>query len=212
MKKIIFFMFFCITPVLLAQSNDGYLTPFSEDKGGVQYFGYKNAGGEIIISAKYRIVNTDRMYKMAIVQRDDGQWVGIDRNEKILLYPFIYENGPDFVFEGLFRIVENDKIGFANLNGDIVIAPQFDYADSFKDGLAEFALGGHEEYAYEDVRWAWTGATETGYINKRGQRFIRILKTLDDEKIAWTKSGKSFYIDDKGNIIKEVEVKKESEE
>lgn len=212
MKKIIVLTLFCISSTLFAQENTEYLIPFSEERGGVHYFGYKYNDGETVIKAKYRVADTDKMYRMAIVLRDDGQWVGIDREDNIILYPFIYDNGPDYVFEGLFRIVENDKIGFADLNGNIVIAPEFDFAERFKDGLAEFAYGGHKEYDHINEHWSWTGTAETGFVNRHGQRFMRITNTHDGKRIAWTKNGKGFFINEKGKIIKEYEPKKQEDE
>ena len=89
---------------------------------------------------------------MAIVLKS-GEWVGIDRNEQVLLVPFIFDNGPDYVEDGLFRFVENNKIGFANLNGQKIILPQFDFATPFENGLSEYALGGHREYDNGGEHW-----------------------------------------------------------
>ncbi|MCL2143937.1 MAG: WG repeat-containing protein [Endomicrobia bacterium] len=205
MKKIIFIitLFICANAPLYPQDDGDYLIPFAEMRGDTQYFGYETCDRNEIIKAKYRIAYTDKMHKMAIVMRDDGQWIGIDRNDNVILYPFIYDNGPDYVFEGLFRFVDNDKIGFANLDGDKIIPAEFDFVEPFQDGLAEYAYGGHSEYDHLNEHWAWTGAAETGYINKYGQRFIKIIKT-EEGRVACMKDNRRFYIDDKGKIIKAV--------
>lgn len=38
---------------------------------------------------------------MAIVFKN-WEWVGIDKNENIILKPFIFDNGSDYLEEGLF--------------------------------------------------------------------------------------------------------------
>ena len=58
---------------------------------------------------------------------------------------------------------------------------QFDFAAPFKDGLAEYFIGGERVYdngktasqiareggSLTDVHWSWSGnVTESGYINK----------------------------------------------
>ena len=53
-----------------------------------------------------------------------GKVVAIDRNERILFEAYLFDNGPDYTSEGLFRIIHDGKIGFANENGEVVIAPR----------------------------------------------------------------------------------------
>lgn len=185
-----------------AQDGGDYLIPFVEKRGSTEYFGYETKDRKEVIKAKYRIAETDKFYRMAIVLTDDGQWIGIDRNDNIILYPFIYDNGPDYVCEGLFRYVENEKMGFADLNGNKIIPAEFDFVEPFQEGLAEYAYGGHKEFMHGDEHWRWTAASETGYINKYGQRFMLILKT-DEGRIACLKDNRSFYIDENGRMIKE---------
>jgi len=62
------------------------------------------------------------------------------RNE--LLYEvFSYDNGPDYPSEGLFRIIKNGKMGFADiLTGEIIIEPIYDFVEPFKNGRAQVGL------------------------------------------------------------------------
>ncbi|MFO1471223.1 MAG: WG repeat-containing protein [Turneriella sp.] len=68
-------------------------------------------------------------------------WVAINRKKKILYRPFIFDNGPDYVQEGLLRFVENGKMGFANEAGKKVIPAQFDFVYPFEKGRARFCNG-----------------------------------------------------------------------
>lgn len=128
---------------------------------------------------------------MAIVLTQNHRWVGINAQGKVLLEPFIYDNGPDYVREGLFRFVENKKIGFANLNGQKIIPAQYSFVEPFEQGYARYYIGGERIYengkahsqiiaqsgtkGLTDLHWSWGGKiSETGYINKKGRRFKKL--------------------------------------
>ena len=65
-----------------------------------------------------------------------------------------FDNGPDYVSDGLFRIVgKNSKIGFADTCGAIVIPPVFSYATPFHNGEAKVAFGGKNEKQGEYQSW-----------------------------------------------------------
>ena len=85
-----------------------------------------------------------------------------------MLYEVLpFDNGPDYVGEGVFRIIENNKIGFADARtGKIVIPPQFDCAFPFENGTAKVSTdctsqmnGEHE--IWESEKWF--------YIDKTGK-------------------------------------------
>lgn len=60
--------------------------------------------------------------------------------------PYLYDNGPDYLSEGLMRIQDSSgKIGYADEKGEIVISPQFAFGYPFKNGHAKVTLQGHEE-------------------------------------------------------------------
>jgi hypothetical protein len=96
-----------------AQSRRDYLIPFSDTTSGEELFGFKARNGNIIIKPKYEIIGSARMYSIAFVTKK-FKWVAINRRDSVLLSPYIYDNGPDELREGLFRYEENGKIGFAN--------------------------------------------------------------------------------------------------
>src|SRR5690349_1814153 len=64
--------------------------------------GYKNLHGEIIIPAgKYSFCFTDTFRTYAIVTSPKMGFVAIDRKENILYSVFPFDNGPDYVEDGL---------------------------------------------------------------------------------------------------------------
>jgi WG containing repeat len=51
-------------------------------------------------------------------------------------------SSPASASDRLFRIIRNDKFGYINQRGDVVIAPQFTDARDFSEGLAPVKIGG----------------------------------------------------------------------
>ncbi|MGZ3848664.1 MAG: WG repeat-containing protein [Flavisolibacter sp.] len=130
-------------------------------------YGYVNAKGDTAIQlGKYPMCYTDKFDKFAIVSTKDKGLVGIDRNENVVFNVYVFDNGPDYPSNGLFRIIKDGKIGYANLNGQIVIQPQFDCAYPFKNGKAKVGKGCKEKTDGEH-RWWTEGNWYT--IDKKGK-------------------------------------------
>lgn len=94
----------------------------------------------IIPYGKYTVCGYQNVIKNfgAVIGKKDGKSVclAIDNKGNELYEIYWFENGPDYIECGLFRIVKDGKIGFANARGEIVVEPQFACADFFRDGLA----------------------------------------------------------------------------
>lgn len=96
-------------------------------------------------------------------------WVAINKKKKVLYKPFIYDNGPDYVSEGLLRYVENGKMGFVDEAGQKKIPAEFDFAFPFEGGTARFCNGCKsysvgEHSAMDEKTGTW------GKINKEGKK------------------------------------------
>lgn len=155
-----------------------YLVSFSDDSlfSPGTSCGYKNSKGEIIIpKGKYSYCFTDTFKNFAFVYDDkltNSKVVAIDRNENILFDVYMFDNGPDELANGLFRIIRNGKIGYADKNGVIVIKPKFECADKFENGKASVALE------------------------------CKLVKDKNDQEHSKMESDSWFYIDKKGNKVK----------
>lgn len=106
--------------------------------------GYADEKGNMVIPfGKYRYCYSEEFDKIAFVglQNRPGAYA-IDRKENILFQVFIDDNWPDMVQDGVFRIQENNKIGYADMQGNIILAPQFDGAWPFSEGIARVCIGG----------------------------------------------------------------------
>lgn len=171
----------------LIKGNNHCYSVYLDSLADQPLYGFKTAGN-IKIKAKYLATYTDKLCHMAIVLDAEKGWICIDKNDQILVVPYLYDNGPDYLEEGLFRIVANNKIGFADSTGKKVIPAQYDFVTPFQDGYAIYYIGGEKIYqngkteaqimaepAIEqgDLHWSWGGKIiETGYVNKKGRRFI----------------------------------------
>lgn len=85
---------------------------------------------------------------------------------------FQYDNGDDYVKDGLYRIVdERGRIGYADERGITVIAPRFAFGFPFENGKAKVTDSGQEkevegsrgEYHYWD-------SDDWYYIDKTGRK------------------------------------------
>ncbi|MFV0605264.1 MAG: WG repeat-containing protein [Niabella sp.] len=111
--------------------------------------GVKDSNGNIIIPAKYNLLNindeeaaiTDSIiifYANNLKGNPTSASYGdaFNRLGKFLYHPMVYDNGPDYFSESYARCVNNGKVGFVNLLGEVVIKPQWDWVSPFNYGYA----------------------------------------------------------------------------
>ncbi len=120
-------------------NHDYLIRVFSKKPDGV-YYGYRNLKGDTVIPLGRYICWTDTFKKCALADKVHIGEVCIDRDEKVLFKVYGIENELEQPYDGLFRIIDNGKVGFADLEGHIKIKPQFAIAHSFKDGRARVAF------------------------------------------------------------------------
>jgi len=142
MKKSIISLVFLIASLAgcgsVVKENNDYLIAFNDTIK--DQWGYINMNGQMVMPlGKYARCFTDTFRTYAIVVKQNSElFIAIDRQENVLYEVFPFDNGPDYPSEGLFRILVNSKIGFADsATGMVVIKPQFDCARAFENGVAE---------------------------------------------------------------------------
>lgn len=141
------------------------------DSTNLQRCGYITANGEVKIpTGKYTRCYSPIFKDIAIVQMDSTVY-GINKQEKILFEVFCENNNPDHPSEGVFRIVMNNKIGYANLKGDILIPPQYDAALPFNSGMAFINIGCETDHAQQSTFWK---GGKWGAIDKKGNIVVPI--------------------------------------
>jgi len=151
-----------------------YLVSYSDDSifAAGTPCGYKDTNGKIIIPrGKYESCWTDTFRNYAIVWDSASTFsliVAIDRKERILFDIYLFDNWPDEPSEGLFRVKRNEKVGFANELGQVVIPCQYQCAFPFENGIARVAYkcteyeGDCEHKAPESEEWF--------FIDKNGKK------------------------------------------
>lgn len=111
-------------------------------------YGYVDQQGDTAIRlGKYSYCFTDTFRTYAIIHKTTGGFYAIDRNEKDMYEVFNYDNGPDYVEEGLFRIIENRKIAdlvqkccFVFLISPLIVPGYSPYNRGNKKATNQFAL------------------------------------------------------------------------
>ena len=101
--------------------------------------------------------------------------------------PFHYDNGPDYVREGLYRIVDDrGRMGYADESGRVVIAPRFAFALPFEGGKAkvtdtgqrkEVPGSGGEHWYWESDAWYFIDTTGRKTDDPQARRHPTAVKT-----------------------------------
>ena len=148
----------CLSSCQHRIKKDDYLLCFEDTINNG--FGFKNPKGDIVIPVgKYQRCFTDTFKSYAIVALPKLGMVAIDRRQNVLYNVFVFDNGPAEPSEGLFMIVSNNKIGYADAKtGAVVIRPQFDCAQPFENGHAEVStnctkIQDGEHWWWESEQW-----------------------------------------------------------
>lgn len=110
---------------------------------------------------------TDTFRSYAIVLDPTKGFVGIDKKQETLFTVFIFDNGPDYPKEGLFRIIEGKKIGYADVRtGKVIIPPTYEAAYPFNGGKAKVSYQCTVEEMGEHKKWK---SNEWIFIDKTGK-------------------------------------------
>ena len=185
---------------MYAQDNKLYIYYYPNFEAVDATLGYVDSSGKVIIPAgKYPYLFTDVFDKIAFVLLKDKKGVyAIGRSEKVLFQVCRFELGPDIRSNGLFRIIENGKIGFANMNGKIVIKPNWGFIFTFQEnGLAIFCEKGN--WIWIDKEHRKFSGGKWGAMDTKGN--IVIPAMYDDGKENYLKKdGKWYKVKSSGDL------------
>lgn len=208
-------LFYTLTLLMITSCAQRYKNPNNEelyrhvDTTGAEVYSYVNRSGDTIIPPnKYFMAYTDTIKTIGFVSKKGEGVIAINTNDEKLFKVYPFDNGPDYVKEGLFRMVgENGLIGFADMNGKIVISPQFDNITPFFDGLAAFCEDCLYKAKNDDpkvrgvrIKGAW------GFVDKKGDIVLEPqfdqVNFFENGRCKVWKNGREYYIDKKGNEVK----------
>ena len=163
----------CDTPILMRY--DATLTAHTTEpylEVGVPVCYLNERGDTIVPYGRYKFCQTDTIKGIGFVYEDkprDARIVCINDAGKKLFYVVECDNGPDYVKEGLFRIMdEKGLMGFADSSGHIIITPQFKFAYPFEGGKAKVTFTGKQKVVSgSDGEKHYWDSEEWRYINRR---------------------------------------------
>ncbi len=197
MKSIILTLFLFST--ILSSSQEKYKYKIGRDwNGNREVYSIINRSGDTILkldSLKYLNTLQNKFNHFVIFEiKGKSGWSAIDIKENHLFQVYNRLRGepfPDYLKENRIRIVdENNKIGFADSLGTIIIKPQFERVTEFDNGFAIFQSkcekikNNENEGEHPGVRYE---CEKIGYIDKNGN-IIEIGKFAFDElrrRINW---------------------------
>ena len=101
-----------------------------------------NATGDTVVGfGRYEIFEQTKFTSYIILKSREEGIVGINRKGEILFDAYLYGDAQaDQISEGLFRVKQNGKIGYANQQGQVVIPCQYRCAQPFENGRANVAI------------------------------------------------------------------------
>lgn len=150
--------------------QNGYLFLIRDTTPDERY-GYVNLQGDTVVPfSRYLMCYTDTIRTIGFALNADNKFVGINKKGNVLFEVFPFDNGPDAPSDGLFRIIKKGKIGYADLNGKIVIKPRFDCAFPFEKGFASVSMDCRTITKGEHSRWvsdSWVVIDKKGTIRKK---------------------------------------------
>lgn len=183
---------------------------FSQDKfllikatANDEFYGYTDSTGREVIPCIYPFAYTDTLKTIAFVIDTTNELIAINSEGKKLFNVYLFDNGPDYLSDGLFRIVHDNKVGYANMDGEIIIEPQFFAASPFTNSLAKVSYVGETQKTGEHIM---TVNGKWGIINKKGE----LLLPCYYDEIHFLENGKiELSIDNKmvSIIVENVSIK-----
>jgi len=187
---------------LVVAAQPTRLLPF--EKAG--RWGYKTPDGKVAIEPHFSVARDFSPEGIAAVVDEEG-WAYIDRSGRIVIRPYIFDNGPDYFAEGLARFTAGGKFGFFDQRGQVVIPPRFGFAKPFSEGLSAVCDGCREIAEGEHRRMQ--GGT-WGYINRSGGQVIPLqfeeAESFNKGQARVKLKGYWKYIDRKGTVMPEAPI------
>lgn len=212
---------------------EGYSIPSENNKLLVveknHKYGLMNDKLEFIVPFKYDYVieqfpNNENLFIVAL-QPDNDIFHGLINDKGKIVQPIIFSTISEFENEGFVRFSKNERWGFMDTQGNIIIDAKYDFVDVFTRGYAIVELNGKKGYIntkgdlivqpqFTDCKDFNAGYafvfTEKSYgiINNKGIFVMQVNKKVNPEELEIENIGikTAYNIDDKvynykGDII-----------
>ncbi len=163
MRKIVLLFSILLYFSCKKSKEEYYLIAKRDDKTSL--FAYYDKTGKKILG-DYFWVYEDTLKTYGIVA--DSGYVLINRNGEKMYSIYSYDNGPDSTSEGVYRIIKDGKIGYADsLTSKIIIEPQYDCAYPFENGKAKVSKDCKISIENEHIIWE---SKKWFFIDKKGRK------------------------------------------
>lgn len=151
LKAFSILIFFGTAHVSAQGSDSDYLViVYNNDSSNC---GYASPKADTLIPVINNYCFRDTIWTFGIVSTPTGELNAYSNKGEFLYEVFNYDNGPDYVSDGMFRIVQEGLIGYANETGEVVIPAIYDCAWPFEDGRAKVTFNCIESIEFEMVKW-----------------------------------------------------------
>lgn len=128
-------------------------------------------GDTIVPYGKYCYCASDSIAPVGfVIEKEKLSIACINTKGEVLCHSLVTADiTPDYLYEGHFRIVNNEGlIGFADSLGHVVVTPQFKWAEPFQGGKAKVTYSGHKNDP-NDEHWEWV-SDDWFYIDYQGRK------------------------------------------
>lgn len=161
----------CILLSCKSNQSNWYLITNSDQSSKYVPFGYTsgyvNAKGDTVIPLDKFVCFTDTVKHYAIVLAKNQGLIGINKKEEKLFNAVWNGEGiPINETNGMIMIKENEKYGFANQKGEIIIKPTYMCAQKFWNGQAKVS---YNCFKSKDEHTLWD-SNDWFLIDKKGNR------------------------------------------
>ncbi len=166
-KSIVLFLAFCGLVACLSAQQASIPVKIEDVRGSQQYYGFILSNGTVVVKPIY-IKAHEFSEGFAAVRDANYRWGFINTaGKKVFTLPKGVSEVGDFS-EGLcwFRDSISDKVGFVDRTGKVVIRPQWNFAHSFRDGLAAVGDGRTLGKSFFQI------GILKGYINHKGEMVL----------------------------------------
>lgn len=188
-------------PTMFSEHPAGTRGLWTFEDPSTSLYGYRDEAGTVRIQPRFRYAYEFSPEGVAGAIYG-ARGVFIDTSGKVLADAFMEDNGPDYFVAGRARIVDQGKVGFLDASGRVVVAPRFDGAGAFCEGLAVVCVGCTTRKSGEHDEWV---GGRWGYIDRSGGWAIAprfdAAEPFADGRAEVVKNGARLEIDRRGQIV-----------
>lgn len=169
MARTILLLFSVITTLGFAQEKNDLLYRIYDSESWDEC-GYLNANGDTIVPFGDCFACFSDSLPYAILLEYDDQVPGfktINAQGFEIFRVFPFDNGPDYIEDGMMRIIKDGKIGYATEDGEVIVEPIYEAAWPFENGKAQVSIHAKSVKDGEHSQWV---DTDWFYIDKKGNR------------------------------------------